>query len=75
MKCIDYPLIDLTISLEVEREKDNFLDSQHTKLAKVVSSERMQMTTFLKINNYSIKLRDVRKGLAFILLFGANTFL
>lgn len=67
--------LDLTISLEVEREKDNFLDSQHTKLAKVVSSERMQMTTFLKINNYSIKLRDVRKGLAFILLFGANTFL
>lgn len=30
---------------------------------------------FLKINNYSIRLRDVKKGLALILLFGANAFL
>lgn len=62
--------LELTLSLEVEREKDNFLASQHSQLAKVASSERMQMTPFLKINNYGMKLRDVRKGLA--LIFGLH---
>lgn len=61
--------LDLTLSLEVEREKDNFLASQRNKPAKAVSSERMQMAIFFKINNYNIKFRDVKKGLGLILLF------
>ena len=58
-----------------KRERQLFGLSTYQTSQGCLQWESVNDYIFLNINNYSIRWRDVKKGLALILLFGANAFL